>query len=57
MLHRNAACKLTNRGRMLVSPQLDQESIMEANAIAGRREPWDKGRDSCQKAPFKLKDI
>jgi integrase len=42
---------------MLVAPQLDQESIMEANAIAGRREPWNKGKIVGQKAPFKLKDI
>jgi hypothetical protein len=42
---------------MLVAPQLDQESIMEANASAGRREPWNKGKIVGQKAPFKLKDI
>ena len=30
---------------------------MEANAIAGRREPWNKGKIVGQKAPFKLKDI
>jgi len=53
----HAACKLTSRGRMLVAPQLDRESIMEANASAGRREPWNKGKIVGQKAPFKLKDI
>jgi hypothetical protein len=37
--------------------QLDQESIMEANVIAGRREPWNKGKIVGQKSPFKLKDI
>ena len=42
---------------MLVAPQLDRESIMEANASAGRREPWNKGKIVGQKAPFKLKDI
>ena len=30
---------------------------MEANAITGRREPWNKGKIVGQKAPFKLKDI
>ena len=30
---------------------------MEANAIEGRREPWNKGKFVGQKAPFKLKDI
>ena len=30
---------------------------MEANAIAGRRESWNKGKIVGQKAPFKLKDI
>jgi integrase len=42
---------------MFSSPQLDQESIMEANATAVHREPWNKGKIVGQKAPFKLKDI
>jgi hypothetical protein len=36
---------------MLVVTQLDQESIMDANAIAGRREQWTKGKIVGQKAP------
>jgi hypothetical protein len=53
----HAACKLTSRWRMLVAPQLDQESVMEANATAGRRAPWNKGKIVGQKAPFKLKPM
>lgn len=38
-------------------PSTGQESILEANAIANHREPWNKGKIVGQKAPFKLKDI
>lgn len=55
--HRSGSPQAAGHGRMLVAPQLDQESIMEANAFAGRREPWNKGKIVGQKAPFKLKDI
>lgn len=55
--HRSDNRQAAVQRRMLVAPQLDQESIMEANAIAGRREPWNKGKIVGQKAPFKLKDI
>jgi len=42
---------------MLVTPQLNVESIVEAIATAAHREPWNKGKIVGQKAPFKLKDI
>jgi hypothetical protein len=57
MSHRVGPGKLISRKRVLVAPQLDHESTMEANAIAGRREPWNKAKIVAQKAPFKLKDI
>ena len=38
-------------------PSTGQESIIEANATALRREPWNKGKIVGRKAPFKLRDI
>ena len=41
---------------MLSSPTR-WETIMEHNANALHREPWNKGKIVGQKAPFKVKDI
>ena len=41
----------------LLRPSARLETIMEFNASAVHREPWNKGRIVGQKAPFKLRDI
>lgn len=38
-------------------PSTRLKTVMESNANAVQREPWNKGKIVGQKAPFKLKDI
>ena len=45
------------KGEQSVLPSTRWETIMESNASAIHREPWNKGKIVGQKAPFKLKDI